>query len=91
MTRINTDNYVRPSTARVTPQRKRNDTMTTDAVVCSLTKDGNTWYVFADSGEMLASGPGRTSTVEDLLHVLRSRGVARYCMDGVFFDVPAEG
>ena len=65
--------------------------MTTDAVFCSLMKEGNTWYVFAYSGEMLASGSGRTSTVEELVHVLRSRGVARYCLDGVFFDVQAEG
>lgn len=62
-----------------------------DSVVfCSVTREGNTWYVFSDNGEMLASGPGRASTIEALWFALRSRGVSRASVDGVFSDVPGE-
>lgn len=64
---------------------------TTDAdnvVFCSVTREGNTWYVFSDDGEMLAAGPGRVSTIEDLMLTLRSRGVSRASVDGLFVDVP---
>lgn len=59
-----------------------------NVVCCSVTREGNTWYVFSDDGEMLASGPGRVSAIEDLWVTLRSRGVSRASVDGLFVDVP---
>jgi len=55
----------------------------------SLTREGNTWYAHADSGELLASGPGRKSTVEALYAAARQRGIPVVCIDGSFVDVPS--
>lgn len=59
-----------------------------DVVFCNVTREEHTWYVFADDGEMLASGPGRASTLDALWFELRARGVSLASVDGVFVNVP---
>lgn len=56
--------------------------MTTTTLAITTHREGGTHYAFADSGEMLASGPGRNSLANEVGFELERRGIAEAVYDG---------
>lgn len=61
-------------------------TMTTTTAI-ETHREGNTYYAFADSGEMIASGPGQNSLANEIGFALEKKGQTEAMVDGRLVSV----